>query len=270
MKPLSVCRKISPSLRRTIACSALLVVSTSSTWVHAAPDAKFDAKAAFKQATALIDKKDCKGALPLLAKVYEATKSPNALLYSARCTRDEKRLPEAYDLFGAVIKESSDPKYEETRDAAAQERVTLEAQIARVTAANPPQGLVVELNGKPLPADKLGSVLALEPGNVVVTAKAAGYELFKEEMPAKEGSSLTIKIVLKVESQGSDTPTPTPQAQPTKPTSTGGGLRLAGIGVLGVGVVGVGTFVVTRILGDAKYSDLQTNCVEARCPQRHL
>jgi hypothetical protein len=186
-------------------------------------------------------------------------------LYTARCTRDEKRLTEAYDLFGTVIKEATDPKYEDTRDVAAQERVTLEAQIVRVTVtiANPPEGLAVELNGKALAADKFGSVIALEPGNVVVTAKAAGYELFKEEMAAREGASLTIKIALKPEQQATDVPAA--QGKTKTMTSSGGGLRLAGIGVLAVGVVGAGTFVVARIMGDGKYSDLQANCVSKRC-----
>jgi hypothetical protein len=230
--------------------------------------AKDDPKVLFQQATTLIEKKDCKGAEPLLQRVYSETKSPNALLYIARCARDEKRLPEAYQTYGQVIVESSAERYEKTREAATLERKELESQIGRVTVsvAGLPVGALVTVNGKA--TTEFDSVMAVLPGQVAVNATARGFQPFQEVQMVKEGSAATFKVVLKPEAVAVVEPTPTPSEPIKKTVMTGGELRWVGVGLVGLGVVGMGTFVVARVGGDTTYRDLEEKCVKDACTEK--
>lgn len=74
----------------------------------------------------------------------------------------------------------------------------LERRVARVVveAPAPPTGLVVTVDGRPLPPALLGGGYAVDPGRVVVTATAPGYEPFRREVDAPGGASVAVPIVL--------------------------------------------------------------------------
>jgi hypothetical protein len=242
-------------------------------------------KALFKQAVALYDKRDFKTALPMFLKVHDALKSPNALLYAARCLRDTNQLPRAYETFGAVVREANeqlgkDPSYEETRDTAASERSAIEPAVARVVllAPDPPSGLAITLNGDPVSADRIGGVIAVPPGHVVVDATAPGRRDFHVDVVVREGASAPVTVTLASpdETPGApaaapvDSTQPSAAASPDHPQTRGGTLRTIGFVVAGVGVAGFGTSAVGWLMGNSKLSSLDSTCGHGQCQESYF
>jgi hypothetical protein len=243
------------------------------------------AKQEFAAAQALYQQNRCSEALPKLERLVAATDSPNARLYVARCLRQLGRLPEAYDamtqtLRAADARASTDEYYAETRNAAAAERAALESKIARLVlaAADPPEGLSIELNGAALALERLGETIAVEPGHVRVTASAPGRARFVRELDLKAGASVTVAIALGAQgAQGTQEPAgtraraePSPLAPETPArdeAKTGGfGLRGWGFVALGVGVAGMATFAVAGTMANKRFDSLNEDCGGGPCP----
>jgi hypothetical protein len=232
----------------------------------------------FAEAQKLYQKNRCDEALPKLERVLEATGSPNARLYVARCLRQLGKLPEAYDAMTETVRTadaraSEDEHYAETRSAAAAERAALESKIVRVViaAADAPDGLSVEVNGKPLAIERLGETIALAPGKLSLRATAPGHRDFERKLDLKAGASITVAIALHPEgapvkpaAAAGASPEPQPDEQaPTRDAATGGGgfgLRGWGWVTLGVGVAGLATFGVAGSMANSRFDDLEQEC----------
>jgi hypothetical protein len=170
------------------------------------------------------------------------------MLYVARCQRELKRYTEAWESFGAVARLANtqvtrDASYEETRDAALAEAAAIEPSISRITlvVTEPPPDLVVEIDGKPLPAERFGTVMAFMPGQLMVTARAPERLDFKSEVTLREGAAIQVTIVLKKEGELEAGMVVAP---PLK--ETGGDIRTLGFVVAGLGVIGARRSPLTR------------------------
>src|SRR5689334_2876510 len=85
-----------------------------------------DTREQFAAAQKLFEAKDFTGALPKFKELVDATGSPNARLYVARCLRELGRTAEAYDEMATTVRDATqraeaETKYAPTRDAAAAE-----------------------------------------------------------------------------------------------------------------------------------------------------
>lgn len=232
-----------------------------------------EARAAFRKAVGLYDKKDFASALPIFMQVHEQLHSPNAMLYIARCQRELKRLTEAWESFGAVARLANtqvtkDAAYEETRDAALAEAAAIEPSISRVTLVvdDPPPDLVVEVDGKPIAPERFGTVMAFMPGKLMVTARAPERRDFKNEVVLREGASLQVTIALKKEGELEAGIV----IAPPPPKETGGDIRTLGFVVAGVGVVGATMFVITRLMGDSEFEEMEQACGQGQCSQTNF
>jgi hypothetical protein len=203
------------------------------------------------------------------------TGSPNAKLYVARCLRELGRLPEAYEamvlaLRDATAKAETDPKYGQTRNAAAADLALLEPKIGKLVVAvpNPPAGLKVTLNGAPLPLEKVGVPVPVTTGFVVVHLSAPGRADVERRVTLKGGESTTLAVSLEAERPSAPPPVVTPLPAPVPPPvqpARGGGARIAGFVTLGLGAAGMATFAAAGLMANSRYDSIQAACGGKRC-----
>lgn len=227
----------------------------------------------FESANKLFVEQKYDAALLLFRKAYEQSQSPNAHLMIGKCLLALNRLPEAYDEFAATMREAAkraetEPKYADTRDAAATELAPLEAKVGKVviTLVDAGTGLRVLLGGTELQNEKLGTPVAVVPGmvEIVVEGLAQGRATRREEIKggetkavvfgAPEPKSLSPKANITV-----------PMTKQTVGAESGGGVRKAGFAVLGLGLVGMGLFAFGGLQGNARFATLEKECGTSRC-----
>jgi hypothetical protein len=232
------------------------------------------AQETFREAQKLYEARDWEGALPLFREAFADSGSPNAHLYVARCLRELGKLDEAYEEMKATVAKATElaeeeAKYAPTRDAAATELALLERKVARIVVAiaDPPSGTSVELNGKPLPADKLGVPIAVMPGEIEVRASAPGSAGSSATVDVGAGQMKTIALAL-AGADDSEAPPPVVVEEPQRRDSappTGGGLRTAGFVAAGVGVVGLAVFAIAGSMANSRFATLEDECGDSRC-----
>jgi hypothetical protein len=231
---------------------------------------KADAQQTFDAAQRLYDERKFDQALDLFRKAYAISKSPNANIMIGNCLIALGRSAEAYDAMGATMREAAkraetESKYAATRDSAAQQLAVLEPRIGKVVVvlADAGASAAVTLNGAPLPPDRLGHPIAVEPGNVVVEATpSAGGRVARQEVAVGAGESKTIALTFKEPEKGPFGPVAPPE---DTGASRGGGVRMAGFAVAGVGVAGLVVFGVAGMMVRSKLSTLEEECGGARC-----
>lgn len=245
-----------------------LVAATALTSSGSARADNASAKELFHKAQDLYDSGEFEGALPLFREVYAQTSSPNARLYIARSLRDAGRTTEAYEEMAAVAKEAgqraeAEPKYEGTRDAALKELVPLEAKVARLTLAiaETPTGTEVTINDEPFDLSKLGSEVALLPGEIVVKVQAPGRDMVRRSLELSGGEAKTLAMAL---------PAARPDDGPDEGPDEGDGggmspIRAAGIGVAGLGAAGIVVFAVTGSMSKSKFDEVEAACDGKKC-----
>lgn len=242
------------------------------------------AKEHFESAQKLFDQKKFEAALVLFRQAHEETKSPNARLMIARSLLALGRLAEAHDELTATLAEAasraeSEPKYAQARDAAAAELAPLEAKVGKLVltfAAERPSARVT-VNGVAVPASKLGAPMAVLPGAVEIVVEGLGSGPVKRTETVTAGQTRTVVLgpVGAPAASGTaaappENTAPTAGTGTTKTgeppvTTTGGGVRTAGIVVTGIGVAGMVLFGVSAMTAQGKLDQLRKECGGARC-----
>ena len=252
--------------------AALLTCLGGSAWAQPRPapaaPAATDAAKQYEAGVALFDAKNFEGALVSFRQALDATGSPNARLYVARCLMALSRPVEAYDELAITAREAaaraeSEPKYAQTRDAAAAELVLLEPKIGKlvIALADAPAGAAVTLDGAPVAASRLGAPIVVAPGNRVVEVTTPSRPKERREIVVGGGETKTIAVSFQ-RSAGSADPT-APPVVPDEPR--GGAVRTLGFVTVGVGVAGMVVFGVTGALSNNKFKTLEDECGSQRC-----
>ena len=220
----------------------------------------------FASARALFNAGRYGEALPLFRDVYARSSSPNARLYVARCLRKLVRNPEAYDEMAATLRDAttraeSESKYAQTRDSAAAELALLEPLVGKlvIAVADPPPGIKVELDGRPLDVERWSAPITVDPGNRLVVVTPPSGAAIRREISVGAHTTKTLVVTL----PGAAGPIAGKVA--LEPTFTGGTVRKVGFGVAGLGFAGFGMFAITGILANQKYSELEATCGQQRC-----
>ncbi len=221
-----------------------------------------DAEKRFSDAVDLFIAKQCDQALPIFREVHAETKSPNARLYIARCLDQSGDVVGAYEQMRATVVDASalaedQPKYAETRDAAASELSVFELKVGMVVVAvaDPPSDTVARIGKREL---ALGQPTAVAPGDLVVIVSAPGFEPVQRSASVKAGATTTIALTL----------TDKPSDEEAVPDDTGGfgAVRGAGIAVAGLGAVGVVVFAILGAQAKSEFDELNAKCAGTTCP----
>jgi hypothetical protein len=237
-------------------------------WLAPAAVRADEAAEQFRRAITMFDEGNCEEALPLFEKAFSATQSPNARLYVARCLAQLGRLPEAYrEMKGTVDvarqKAVDDDKYVKTRDAAAAELAQLEPRVGKLVVALPeaPEGATIEVNGHAIDEAERGVPFPVEPGILVVVARAPGRETVTREIEIAGGETKTVAIVLPEAGVG-----PSPPGEEEKPSGAGiSGLQIGGIVVGVIGLGGLAAFAATGSMAKSRFDRLAEECGGVRC-----
>lgn len=127
------------------------------------------------------------------------------------------------------------------------------AQLARVRVDAPrpaPVGMVVHLNGRPLPGSEWGTAVPVLPGEVVVDATAPDRGVFRRVLHVRAGESVTLDVATPVLSASSASSLLATRVTTTTPSRWLTPVRIAGLALVGVGLV-AGVVSLTQYLDAA-------------------
>lgn len=202
------------------------------------------ADALYDEGTRLMEQGDYERACPKLAESHRLDPSAGALLALARCHEKAGHLATAWSTY-AEAATLARQKGDAAREAAARTQMDgLDPRLPRLIVRLDPgwdrvRDAVIQRNGIPVRLAELGTPLRVDPGVVVIEARAAGRVVQRREVRATEAQ--TVEVTL-------DAPARVAAAAAAAPTATaapGNGIDappLASWIAAGVGVVGLGVF----------------------------
>ncbi|HTN90900.1 MAG TPA: hypothetical protein VL242_44815, partial [Sorangium sp.] len=161
----------------------------------------------------------CKRAIPLLESAESQRHRPSSAVPLADCYVKGGDLLKASEIYHTVASEKKEPGYN-ARDVAAitsakKKAAQIEARIPTlvVTPVEPYEGLVVEVNGEEI--SDPSSPHPFDPGvQLVVVARADGYEQSSQKIALKEKQRREIKLRLKPKPGAKKPPEKKPPEKP--------------------------------------------------------
>ena len=150
-------------------------------------------------------------ALLLLEDVRRLHSSPNALLLLGHCYAKLGRMASAIDAYREAERSAAEQiakgkdasgSLKETRGSALEHMADLESHVPYITLVMPsdlPTDFSLLLDGKPLPADKWGTALPVDPGGHEVAASGSRIEPYKQSIFAKQGDKQRVELNLQRE-----------------------------------------------------------------------
>jgi hypothetical protein len=248
----------------------LLLLALMLTWSSDA--GAVDIARTYADAVEMYQAKRYDEALPLFRGAYDASRSPNARLFIARCLRELGDLPAAYEEMKATVDESTakaaqDNKYAPTRDSAAAELAMLEPRVGKliVAIADLPADTKVRINLKEVDAERLGRPIAVNPGSSSLVIEAPGKQRVERSVDVPAGETRTVALVL--EDTMVEAPIEEAPDESVEPETSGGELRIAGYVVTGVGLVGVAVFAILANKAKSDFDELDQSCGGQACPE---
>lgn len=229
------------------------------------------AESLFTEGRKLMEEKKYDEACPKLEESYRIDEAQGTLLNLAVCHEEQGKIATAWGEFKVAYSLARKSNQTE-RIAFAKEHIdALEPRIPKVRINVPKEaqvkGLAITRNGSEVQQGGWGVPIAVDPGELVIEAKAPGYEPFQRKMNIAEKQAATIDIpVLKKAPKAAPEVAPKgePKREPEKVTKEAStddaslatwGWIAGGVGVVGLGV---GTFFGLDALG--KTDDYDKSC----------
>lgn len=274
-------------MRRTafpLIAATVLVAAPARAQTVSATDA---GRQSFQLGRALFDQRRWTEALDAFRTSQQVLPSPNTLLYIGRCQRELGRNAEAYRALmraaqDADARRAAEPRYAPTAEAAQREAAAITDRVSFVTieVSEQPPALAVRVNGEALDPSQFGALVAVDPGEVVVEATAAGRVPFRASSTLSAGQQGRVAVQLAgyqpggaVASTQTVTFTPTsfsPIARQVPSPPTASPLRALGITAFSAGLaLGVGG-LVTGLRARSIQADLDRMCPQGCGPAPSL
>jgi hypothetical protein len=259
-------------MARCSSCLALALFLALAAPLHvamAADDPEEVALETFRDAKKLYDLKQYKAALAKFQQTWKRSQSPNARLYIARCYRALGDNRSAYDELAGTLRDAAgradkDPRYVDTRNAAAAELVLLEPKVARliVTLDEAAAKARVTLDNKPLEPNKIGEPITVAPGTHDVTAEQEGKKTSRK-VSAVAGKTVAVGLWF-------DERAPAPQ--PTKAKGLAdeeefSGLQKAGIVLASLSGAVLVAGAISGAIGASKVGEIEDLCTTQGCKE---
>jgi hypothetical protein len=127
----------------------------------------------------------------------------------------------------------------------------------------------VTVNGVSVAPARLGSAVAVDPGDVVVVATRPDGTSARRLEKMEAGQTKRVAILFE-ETRSAQDPAIAPKKAPASPPpdaqdARGGSVRTAGFVVAGLGVAGMALFAITGAMARSKFQSLEEECLGARC-----
>jgi hypothetical protein len=224
--------------RRAVPALVLLVLLAHGTRARAANPEQ--AQKLFVEAMDLLKKKQYADACDKLARSLELDPGMGTQFRLAECYEKLGRTASAFTQYTAVA-EAAKAANKPDREAVARRRATaLEPKVARLTIVIPPSvaalpGVEVIRDGAAVDRPLWGTPVPVDPGDHVVTVRAAGRKPWEGKVWAESGAKLSVAIAALEEERRAPPPPPRKSMVPVIALGAGGGLGV----VLGAVFVGV-------------------------------
>jgi hypothetical protein len=252
-------------MRRTIALIVLSLSLGPSSRVLAQSSKDAVAEALFDEGRKLLDE----GLFDEACAKFEASRKIDSgvgtLLFLGECYQRAGRFASAWARFREAASLAGAAK--DNREAVAAERASkLEPSLFRLTITAPERvsGLVVSLDGEPIPEASLGLALPTDAGAHTIEASAPGHEPWSRTLTLpKTGGSETVSVpaLAAVPRRDDATSRPLPRATEGGPS----GVLIGGVVVAGFGAAALGVAGALVGVASGRYSDADAFCDEFSC-----
>ena len=187
----------------------------------------------------------------------------------AECYEKMGRSASAWRTYTAVVTAAQKANKPRRAKVASKRAADLETKLTKIAvavtdAAKGLNGLVIQLDGKPLPSDKWGQAQPVDPGSYEVTASAPGYRNWSAKVTASKAGELQTIHVPMLQKEPSTKPLPPPKI--IKPTSK---RWLVGVVVGGAGLVTMGVGGLLGLVAKGSY-DAAEGCTNNGCGRTGL
>jgi hypothetical protein len=208
------------------------------------------AKQWFAEGDKAEEKGDCGTAIQKFRQALDVKETPQLHLRIGRCQEKLGALFDAYESYRAGRRLAG--ANDKIAGVADEQIAAIKPKVPRLTLVvkSPPPGLEVRVNGAAV--SSFVEDRYLNPGEVVVTARADGYSPFSAKMNLEANDKRSLEVAL----------TPLPKREepsrpptPTEPESTGP--SPASYVLLGVGIAGIGTGIGLLVHGFGLQSKLE-------------
>jgi len=236
----------------------------------ASDEAKAKASAHYTQGMASYQAGDTAAALAEFELSYQTVNSPNSHLMVAKSLIDLGRYAEAHRALDETLAEArqaeaKDPKYAQTRQAAQEELVRVEAHVVKLklTVSGVESAASVRVNDTEYGPDELSRPIVVAPGQLTLTLIDKGENVATQSLEARAGETLHLTLAPERETETPAVATSTPVAAASKRPFPH--RRTTAYVAGGIGVAGALAFGVFGVLNHAKYSDVQDQCSDNLC-----
>jgi len=211
---------------------------------------------------------------------HETVADPKATLMMARIQRDRGELLKAHETYKSALREAQDAQAQGQSRRATQDEIERELRelgnvLGWLTVEIPhaPSGTRVSIDGRDV-TSQLGSPIRVEPGPIVVEAKAPGGLAKEQKVTVNAGETANVEITFAAWSDNDAALAEEADAKPAEREEhdddakgkSSGPSRAPAYIAAGVGVAGFATFAVFGLLANSKYNDLIDGCPDKQCP----
>jgi hypothetical protein len=281
-------RKTTRAVCKAASASAIVLATAAAVRTGAAQTTSENAATAetlFRDGRALIKAGRTSEACAKFAESHRLDPQTGTLLNLALCHEEEGKTASAWAEFNEV-EERSGAKSERAEFAHRHARA-VEGKLSRLRIRVEPAapGVTLTLDGRPMRAAALGSLIPLDPGEHAIEATAPGKERWGQRVkidPGPATQELVVKLVDASTPSAAPPPATAPAAAPARdpePTSTARrdiGFAIGAVGIVGIGI-GTG-YGLSALSKKNEYNDqwrggacdTQPNCDAARDAKEQL
>lgn len=166
---------------------------------------KATARAAYIEGVDLQAKNDCATALPKFEVAQKMFSAPTHLLRIGQCQAATGKLVEAQETLETLVRtplgKDAPDAFRQAQEEGKKELGTLKPRIPtlRIQIAPAPsslKGLMVLVNGSPMPNELVGIARPVNPGKYTISAEASGKKAAPQEIELVEGANKAVDLRL--------------------------------------------------------------------------
>lgn len=255
-----------PSMRAPIAALALAVALCAPSVARTAraqSKSEAEAQRLFLEGRDAVERGDYAKGCPKFEESLKIIRRASTLLNLAQCEDHAGRLRPALDYWNEGAKQL-DPTDE--RLALARKRIAeLEARVPKLTvslASTAPAGVVVRVDGEPLPAEEIGTARQMDPGAHEVVLLVPGQP--EQRLPVELAEGDRKEVLLQV-TPGGGGMTIKQGASPSKADRPMTPRRTLGLVIGGVGVAGLVAAGITGAMVISRDGTIREECPDKQC-----
>jgi hypothetical protein len=217
---------------------------------------------------------DCDKGAPLLERAEQLHHASVHLQYLARCRAKSGRLVAATEMWRRIVRDGApDGASPAVVSALTEAQEQLSRTLPRLASttirtADSYPGLVLAIDGTPVPADMVGTPQVLDPGDHELRVTATGYQPWSRRFNLAESGTAEIRISLTAVAEGSAVPVaPEEPAHSESQSRSGPPPWLAPTGwvTASVGAASLIAGTVTLLARNNRRSDLESKCPNETC-----